>query len=784
MRRAAGSGKGGALCRRAPSCERAAPPLASAPPMATPPTVRRKAKPKGRPILRTFGNLLKLGVGLALVGAAALALMVGIAYSEMRDYQTLRATRTGQQSITVRGADGQKLLAIGPTPGEWIEYADIPPVMADAMLSVEDRRFYRHPGIDPVGMARAAWRGLRGWSRGSDRRLEGASTITQQLARNLFLSNSYSVSRKLREAVLAMALELKLSKREILELYLNKVYFGGGAYGIDAASRLFFSHSARELDLGEAAIIAGLVKAPSNYSPTADVEAAIGRSQVVLNAMAANGVISPAAAAMTEPAEVRLAPQPNQNSVRYFTDWALPQLDTLVEPTTANLEVWTTLDPGLQAQGTRAVAAGVPKGTQGALVSMEGDGAVRAMVGGTDYVRSNYNRATQALRQPGSAFKLFVYLAALEDGFKPEDVVKDAPITIAGWSPRNSSGRFSGAVSLRTAFAYSINTVAARIGQQVGFSTVASMARRFGVTTPVGTQPSMVLGSSEAHLLDMTRAFAAVGEGGHAVTPYGITRVVSDTGEELYRHEADEPRTLVADYVAAEMTDLLQSAVATGSGRAAQIGRPVAGKTGTTSSNKDGWFIGFSSGLTTGVWMGRDDARSVPGLQGGTAPARVWATFMRDAVAGRPNQPFRTEVTLPDWQLEEPDDAYLGEPDTELYGDGNPLPDIGGGLTVDRPPGAPPPTRDGPVLDQDWIDRVTGAQPPADPRGGAPARRDPGIDPRDAPTRPSFEPPRRTPPPVPPPAPLPPRSGQQSSTARVLSPASRPPSGTETRPQP
>ena len=726
-------------------------------------TARPEATTRRRPVLRFLGNLLKIGVGLAVVGVAAFGVMVFIAQGEMRDYDTLRATRTGQQSITVRGADGRKLLAIGPTPGEWVEFRDIPPVMVDAMLSVEDRRFYDHPGVDPIGMARAAKRAVANKWNGSHRRLEGASTVTQQLARNLFLSNSYTLDRKLREAVLAVALETKLTKQQILELYLNKVYFGGGAYGIDAASRLFFSHSARELSLGEAAIIAGLVKAPSNYSPTADVKAAIARSQVVLDAMAANGAISPATAANTQPAEVRLAPQRNQNAVRYFTDWALPQLDTLVEPTTANLEVWTTLDGDLQQAGTRALKTNVPKGSQGALVTMEEDGAVRALVGGTDYVSSNFNRASQAMRQPGSSFKLFVYLAALEDGFKPDDVVKDAPITISGWSPRNSSGRFAGPVTIRNAFAYSINTVAARLGQQVGFTTVASMARRFGVTTPIGVQPSMVLGSNETHLLDMTRAFAAVSAQGNAVTPYGITKVVADDGEVLYEHEADTPRALVADYVAAQMTDLLQTAVATGSGRAAQIDRPVAGKTGTTSSNKDGWFVGFSSGLTTGVWMGRDDGRAVPGLQGGRAPAQAWASFMRTALAKRPVIPFRTEVTPPDWTLESPEDAYLGEPDTLEPGTGVYEPaESEGGVTVDRPP-----VEAGPTLDQSWIDRVTGAT--GDRRPDPPA---PGG--RADPPRPRLADPPRRQPAVPPPAPLPPRAGdregQQATTARSAAP--------------
>jgi len=457
-----------------------------------------------------------------------------------------------------------------------------------------------------------------------------------------------------------MALERKFSKDQILELYLNRVYFGGGAYGIDAASRKFFGHSADHLSLGEAAIIAGLVKAPSNYSPSADVEAARSRSGVVLQTMVRNGFITAETAAAVNPAQVRIQQTTNQNSVRYFTDWALPQLDTLIDQTSEPIDVWTTLDPGMQVAADKAIRANAPDGTQGALVAMDRDGAVRAMVGGKDYVSSIYNRATQAVRQPGSAFKLFVYLSALESGMKPTDTIVDEPVTIDGWSPRNSTRTNLGPVTLREAFSRSINTISAKIGAQVGFSTIADMARRFGITTPISTYPSMVLGSSDVRLLDMTRAFASVANKGVAVTPYGIRRVVTADGRLLYQREADEERVLVAPWVAAEMTDLLQSAVLSGTGRAAQIGRPVAGKTGTTSSNKDGWFVGFSSGLTTGVWMGRDDARPVGGLQGGTAPARAFHDFMSVAVANRPVEQFETQVPIPDWQL---------SPEEEMFGD-------------------------------------------------------------------------------------------------------------------
>jgi penicillin-binding protein 1A len=314
----------------------------------------------------------------------------------------------------------------------------------------------------------------------------------------------------------------------------------------------------------------------------------------------------------------------------------------------------------MQAAADRAIAANAPDGTQGALVSIDRDGAVRAMVGGKDYVNSIYNRATQATRQPGSSFKLFVYLSALESGMKPTDTIVDEPVTINGWSPRNAERENLGAVTLREAFSRSLNTISAKIGLQLGFPTIADMARRFGITTPISTYPSMVLGTSDVRLIELTRAFAEVDSKGVAVTPYGIRKVITADGRLLYEHENDEGRVLVAPWVAAEMTDLLQSAVLSGTGRAAQIGRPVAGKTGTTTSNKDGWFIGFSSGLTTGVWMGRDDARTVPGLQGGTAPARAFHDFMTVAVANRPVEQFETQVPIPDWQL---------TPEEELYGD-------------------------------------------------------------------------------------------------------------------
>ena len=644
------------------------------------------------------------GGGLAVLGLVFLAFAIGFAASSIPTYDALKATQPGQ-TIVVRARDGRELVELGPSFGDWIDYDDIPVNMRNAMVAVEDKRFHSHLGIDPIRLTGALVEGVTG----SRARLGGTSTITQQLARNLFLNNNRSLDRKAREAVLALALEWKFSKEEILELYLNKVYFGGGAYGIDSASRKFFSHPANELSVGEAAIIAGLVKAPSRYSPTADTQAAVDRAKVVLRLMREQGYITPDQASV-DVSEVQLKEQAAQNSARYFTDWVLPQLDIVLPETFEPIEVWTTLDIGMQRAATASIEANTPGNAQGALVSLDRDGAILAMVGGTDYVESNYNRATAAVRQPGSAWKLFVYLAALEAGYTPEDVVTDEPVTIDGWSPRNSTGKNIGETDVRTAFALSINTVAAQLGNEVGFGTVASMAKRFGITSNVATFPSMVLGSSEVRLIEMTQAFAAISAKGTGVEPYGIAKVTTSTGELLYRHQDKRERGLVPDYVVAGMTDLLQAAVQTGTGRAAQIGRPVAGKTGTTSSNKDGWFIGFSSGVTTGVWMGRDDAKAVPGLQGGRAPAQAFAAYMRYAVKDRAVEEFETTVELPEWQQEPDEEAMYGSPEDYYYIDEQ-------GNLVE--PGRRDPAQDGdgpegarPAASEDFLEQATGGQIP------------------------------------------------------------------------
>ncbi|MCC6940874.1 MAG: PBP1A family penicillin-binding protein [Novosphingobium sp.] len=666
---------------------------------------------------RWIGRMFVWGTGFALLGVIALVVAVAVTVRSLPGYQELKSSQTGQM-IVVRASDGSEIVTLGPSYGKWVPYERIPKAMKDAMISVEDRRFRSHWGVDPIGIVRSVMVRVE-----SGTWRQGGSTITQQLARNIFLNNNKTFGRKSREWILALALEQKFSKDQVLELYLNKVYFGGGAYGIDSAARKFFGHPGEKITLPEAAIIAGLVKAPSRYSPTADADAAIGRAGVVLQTMVTNGVITADEAAALDLKKVKMVEdRASQNSARYFTDWALPQLDLILPENDQPIEVWTTLDPVMQRAATNAIAGFAPKGAQGALVSLDRDGAVLAMVGGTDYVTSNYNRAVNAVRQPGSAWKLFVYLTALEAGYTPDDRVVDEQVTIEGWTPRNDGGRYAGEIDLRTAFAYSKNTVAAQLGNEVGFGQVANMARRLGITTPINTLPSMVLGSSDVRVIDMVRAFAAVQAKGMSVAPFGIRKVTTTDGELLYSYRPDTPQQLKPGYVAAGMTDLMQTAVNIGTGRAAQIGRPVAGKTGTTSSNKDGWFLGFSSGITTGVWMGRDDAKAVPGLQGGAAPARAFAAYMKVATAKRPIEKFDTELKLPQWQLEPDDEAMLGNPDEYFYVDeqGN-LVDPSRGQREREPPietyddSSVTPEDLPQAANDDFLNRATGRQRPPPP---------------------------------------------------------------------
>jgi penicillin-binding protein 1A len=674
------------------------------------PNKRTAAPPprkRGR-VARFFLSIFIIGMGAALIGAIVLGTVVWSAYQTLPSYDEL-ITRPRGQSVTIRAADGSVLAQIGPNYGQWLRYNELPPTIREAMVAVEDRRFYLHPGVDPIGIARAIQVNIQ---RG--RNVQGGSTITQQVVKNLFLTSARTFDRKGREMILALALDAKYSKEQILELYLNRVYFGGGAFGVDAASRTFFGHSARTLSLEEAAIIAGLVKAPSRYAPSSDPRRSIGRAAVVIQTMVETERLSAADAKRVALDRVVFAPRPRENNVRYFTDWILSQVEVLTDEAVQPIDVMTTLDPRLQRAGEAAIRRNVPGGVQGALISLGYDGAVKAMVGGTDYVTTPYNRAVVAQRQPGSAFKLFVYLAALEAGHTPDDTEVDEPISFGNWSPANSNRRFVGAVTLTQAFAQSINTVAVKLADEVGFGEVARMARRLGIATPISRNPSMALGASEVTLIDLTSAYAAVSRGGAAARAYGIRQITRGDGVVLYTYAPGLPEQVVSAETAAAMTRMMAATVESGTGRAAKLDRPVAGKTGTTSDSKDGWFIGFTGDLTTGVWLGRDDAKPVPGLAGGRLPTVAWADFMRVATDGIPPTPLFGTVS-----------ETSSEPDAEVYGlDPNaeaavndaiappiadtplePLPPVPT-LPAATPPTPPAPAQAQPRLNQQWLDQA------------------------------------------------------------------------------
>lgn len=647
--------------------------------------------------LRIFGWIMGVGITLALCLTAALAMTVVRTAKSLPDYEAMKTTPQGR-TVRILAADGTLLQSLGPAYGEWLPSNEIPDVMKKAIIAIEDRRYQWHPGVDPKALVRVVWFAWK--HRNDDRRLQGASTITQQAARTVFLSQRYDLSRKLREMAIALAMEQRMDKDQILELYLNRVYLGGGAYGIDAASRRFFGHSATELTLSEATLLAGLAKAPSDLAPSADPDAAYARQRLVVGTMVETGVVTPAQARTVLANNPTFAKEPvaRGDGSGWYADWIRPQIDMLAaEQPTGAIDVYTTIDPKLQAIATDAVEKNIRGAAQGALIALDSDGAVRAMVGGRDYAESSFNRATQAVRQPGSSFKLFVYLAAMEKGLRPGSAVVDAPITIGDWSPRNANGGNIGTTSLAYSFAQSINTVAARLGQNVGTPAIASLAHRFGITTKINTDPAMTLGSSETRLIDMTRAYAVIAAGGVAVTPYGIDKIVS--GDKVVYQRKTESRLLVTPQIARDMTAMLRNNVSNGTGAEARIGRAVGGKTGTTTSSKDGWFLGFSSGITTGVWVGRDDAKPIDGLQGGRAPARTFAAFMRKAVEGRPED---EAIALDDnrgaamQEVRTPDEAVPGvvsdeDEQADVDEEAAPVPPPGRRDQVERPS---PQTRD------------------------------------------------------------------------------------------
>ncbi|MEQ1492068.1 MAG: PBP1A family penicillin-binding protein, partial [Terricaulis sp.] len=531
--------------------------------------------------------------------------------------------------------------------GNRVHLAEIPDFVPQAFLAIEDRRFYEHEGVDRIGVLRAILANLR-----AGETVQGGSTLTQQLARNLFLTPRQTVNRKLREMVLASRIERRLTKDEILELYLNRVYLGDQAYGVDAASRRFFGKPATELTLAEAAMLAGLPKAPSRSAPTESMERATARQHVVLAAMVDAGYITSEQRDEAIAQRIRVVERPAvERSLGYAFDLAVEQARAAIGRDVPDLVIHMTIDADTQRAaadsirrrlGNRAFGR---RPLQASYMALDRDGGVRALIGGTDYNTSKFNRVTQARRQPGSTFKTFVYTAALEAGLDTEDVRYDEPIVIDGWRPRNYDDGYRGAVTLRTAFALSINTVAANVANEVGPSRVADVARRLGIQNMpernAFVPPSIALGSIETTLWDMTTAFATYMDDGMRVDPHLVQRVTNSAGQEIYVRPPYTPQRVLDEDVAHRMNGMMGAVVLRGTGTGARIGdRDIAGKTGTSSDWRDAWFVGYSRDFTAGVWVGHDDFTSMGRTTGGTLPAQIWADSMRVAHQGVENHPL------------------------------------------------------------------------------------------------------------------------------------------------
>lgn len=544
--------------------------------------------------------------------------------------------------ITYLDRSGAVLGVRGGRYGPPVDVDRLPAYVPAAFVAIEDRRFYSHDGFDPMGMARALVADLA-----AGRAREGASTITQQLARNLFLNSDRTVERKATELVYAIELEQAYSKKQILGLYLSRVYFGEGAYGIEAAAERYFDRPASRLTIREAAMLAAMMKSPTDYNPIEQPDRSEERTRLVLDAMVETGAITPAQRALALAQNPHLWKTARTQSAQWFVDWVDAQTRHAVGRINRDLVVDTTLDLPTEAAAGEEASAVVDhyarRGVeQAALVALDGEGRVRAMIGGVDYTTGPYDRAVDARRQVGSAWKPFVYLAALENGRTPDTMVVDAPVTIDGWSPADFEPEYLGQITLQTALAKSINTVAARLADEIGRPIVAAEARKLGIVSPINTEPAMALGTSQVSPLEMAQAYDAFANGGNRVYAYGVERIRYAGGPVIYQHRSEAAQPVVANPPLTELNGMLRTVLQSGGtgDRAAIPGRDLAGKTGTTSDFRDAWFCGFTGNLTTVVWMGRDDDKPMSHITGGSAPVDLWRSFMLTAMRRLPNEPI------------------------------------------------------------------------------------------------------------------------------------------------
>ncbi len=586
----------------------------------------KRTKKSRRSSKRTskFYLVLKIcGIGFAL-----LVFYLGFCLITLPDMDAA-INRTRLPSTTILAENGNEVQSFGTVYSEIIRSEELPQYVIDAIVWTEDRRFYEHFGFDVVSFTRAMITNLF-----AGRFAQGGSTLTQQVAKNLFLTNKKTINRKTQELLLAFWLEHKFTKEQILTLYLNRVYFGNGAYGIEAASQKYFQKTSRDLNILEAAVLAGMLKAPSRYNPIASKTRALERAKVVLNIMRENNLLSNKdylrALEMPlgdeKPAKVK--------NGAYFADFALSEISARIGEQESDIYALTTLDQDLQEKASailrKEIAAAKDKNvSQGAVVILDKNGAVRALVGGVNYNQSQFNRAVQALRQPGSAFKFFVYLTAIHQGLTPKDIIEDKPLIIKDWRPENHDKKYYGEVTLREAFAKSLNLAAIRLAQKVGVKKIIQLAKRLGISTPLENDLSLALGTSSVKVIDMAAAYATVANGGFAVFPYSVEEIYTNDGFQLYQRDSDENRRLLSEEETILMKKLMREVLKTGTGRSTALGREAFGKTGTSQDHRDAWFVGFDDNLICAVWVGNDDNTPMKGVYGSGLPAKIWKKIMQ-----------------------------------------------------------------------------------------------------------------------------------------------------------
>jgi penicillin-binding protein 1A len=611
-------------------------------------------------------------MALALVGFLGLVIFVIVVRPPPPDMATVWQRRS-EPSITILDRDDKLVMTRGGREGPVIPLTEMPPYLWQAFVAVEDRRFYDHGAVDPQGLIRAVYVNLT-----SGRTVQGGSTITQQLAKNLFLTPERSIVRKIQEVWIATWLENNLSKDAILTLYLNRIYLGAGCYGVEAAAQFYFGKPAKDVTLQEAAMLAALPKAPTRLAPTSNLKAAQKRAGLVLASMREAGYLKPEQLAEALKVPAQPAETEERDGANYYADWLLDQLWSLPSEEQAqewhglNIVVHSTYDRVVQQRAELALmsviddAAAKRNAKQAALVALTPDGAVRAMVGGKSYVESQFNRAAQARRQPGSTFKPFVYLTALEHGMTPFDTVDDSPITVDGWSPKNSSNdEFHGEITLAEALANSVNTATVRLSQEVGGpSAVVETARRLGIESPLEPNASIALGTSEVSLIELAGAYLPFMNEGYAHHPFGIRSVTTDNAKVLYTREQPGEERVVAARYAADITAMLNGVVENGTGRAGRLadGRPAAGKTGTTQDYRDAWFVGYTPQLLAGIWVGNDENQPMERIAGGSIPAHLFKDFMDRAMR---DQEMAYLPTLDDRRHEEGETPVAEQPPSE-----------------------------------------------------------------------------------------------------------------------